>query len=253
MSRPTLSDSPVKQPLGTRHGQQRADAHRSSRLAEDGDVLWIATKGGDILPYPLEGSDLVEQGAVGVSLVQREEAVDTETVIDGHAHDTVAGEVAAVIPGPRPRSVLKGTARNPDHHRLPRRPEVGGPDIEIQAVLSCDGKLWHRQGYWRLGWLRAIAEGVSHAAPSLNWLWRSEPIGAKGWRCIRNAFKGMHAIGDTATHLAILCFNNCIHWSTSFKGCGSSWSHISVHFLSLRPAPTQPLSRADHSRSQSVL
>src|SRR6266516_1693338 len=172
MSRPTLSDSPVKEPLGTGHGQQHADAHSTSRLAKDGDVRWIATKGGDILPYPLEGSDLVEQGAVGVSLVQREEAVDTETVIDGHAHDTDAGEVAAVIPGPRPLSELKGTARNPDHHRLPGRPEVGGPDIEIQAVLTCDGKLWekqfHSRGIWRLGWLRTKGEGVSHTAPGHN-------------------------------------------------------------------------------------
>src|SRR5438132_1206848 len=81
-----------KQPLDMGHGQQRADAHRTSRLAKDGDVLWIATKGGDVLSYPLEGSDLVEQGAVGVSLAQREKAVDTYTVIDGHAHDAVAGE-----------------------------------------------------------------------------------------------------------------------------------------------------------------
>src|SRR6266568_2264883 len=118
MSRPTLDDGPVKQPLGTGHGQQRANAHRASRLAEDGDVLWIATKGGDILPYPLEGSDLVEQGAVGVSLAQVEKAIGTDTVIDGHAHDAVAGETTAVIPGRRTRSViLKQTARYPDHHR----------------------------------------------------------------------------------------------------------------------------------------
>src|SRR4249919_46941 len=101
MSRPTLGDSPVKQPLDTGHGQQHADAHRTSRLAKDGDVAGIATKGGDILPYPLEGSDLVEQGAVGVSLVQREEAVGTDPVIDGHAHDAVAGETTAIIPGHR--------------------------------------------------------------------------------------------------------------------------------------------------------
>src|SRR6266566_3723143 len=215
MSRPTLSDSPVKQPLGTRHGQQRADAHRSSRLAEDGDVLWIATKGGDILPHPLESSDLVEQGAVGVSLAQIEEAVGTDPIIDGHADDAVAGKVAAVIIGRRPRSDLKGTARNPDHHRLPGRLEVGGPDIEVQAVLTCDGKLWekqfHSRGIWRLGWLRTKGEGVSHTAPGHNRLWRSEPIGAKRWRCIRNAFKGMHAIGDTAAHLARLCFDNGLH------------------------------------------
>src|SRR5438128_10939027 len=131
MSRPTLGDSPVKQPLGTGHGKQRADAHSTSRLAKDGDVTGITTKGGDILPYPLEGSNLVEQGAVGVSLVQIEEAVDTETVIDGNAHDTVAGEVAAVMPGTRRRSELKRTARQPDHHRLRGRAEVGGADIEI--------------------------------------------------------------------------------------------------------------------------
>src|SRR2546421_204393 len=70
---------------------------------------------------------------------------------------------------------------------------------------------------------------VTHAAPGLNWLWRSEAIGAKRWRCIRNAFKGIHAIGDAATHLAIPCLDNCIHWYTSFKACGSSWSHIRGH------------------------
>src|SRR6266849_3818709 len=106
MSRPTLGDSPVKQPLGTGHGQQRADAHSTSRLAKDGDVLWIATKGGDILPYPLEGSDLVEQAAVGVSLAQIEEAVGTDPIIDGHTDDAVAGETTAVIPGRRTRSVI---------------------------------------------------------------------------------------------------------------------------------------------------
>src|SRR6266849_2107839 len=149
MSRPTLGDSPVKQPLGTGHGQQRADAHSTSRLAAFGDVLWIATKGGDILPYPLEGSDLVEQGAVGVSLAQIEETFGANPIVDGHAHDAVAGETTAVIPGHRRRSVLKGTARNPDHHRLPGRPEVGGPDVEGQAVLAGDGKLWEEHTDFR--------------------------------------------------------------------------------------------------------
>ncbi len=132
----------MKQPLGTGHGKQHADAHSTSRLAKDGDIAGITSEGGDILPYPLEGSDLVEQGAIGVSLAQIEEALDTDTVIDGHAYDAVAGETTAVIPGHRRRSVLKGTARNPDHHRLPGRPEVGGPDVEGQAVLAGHGKLW---------------------------------------------------------------------------------------------------------------
>src|SRR5947208_9142270 len=103
MSRPTLGDSPVKQPLGTGHGKQRADAHSPSRLAKDGDVARIATKGGDILPYPLEGGDLVEQAEVGDSVAEIEETLGTDTIIDGHADDAVAGETTAVIPGLRTR------------------------------------------------------------------------------------------------------------------------------------------------------
>src|SRR5256885_7028219 len=130
MRRPTLGDGSAKQPLGTGHGQQRADAHSTSRLAEDGDVAGITAEGGDILLYPRQGGDLVEQAEVGVALAQIEEAINTDTVIDGHAYDTVAGETTAVIPGRRTRSNLKHTARNPDHHRLPGRTQVSGPDIE---------------------------------------------------------------------------------------------------------------------------
>jgi hypothetical protein len=43
----------------------------------------------------------------------------------------------------------------------------------------------------------------------------------------------VHAIGDAATHLAIPCLDTCIHWHTSFKACGSSWSYISVHGMRL--------------------
>src|SRR6059058_141009 len=118
MSRPTLSDSTLEQPLGTGHGQQRADAHPSSRLAKDGDVAGIATEGGDILLHPLEGSDLVEQAAVGVSLAQGEKALGTDPIVDGDADDAAAGEMTAVIPGRRTSCViLKQTASNPDHHR----------------------------------------------------------------------------------------------------------------------------------------
>src|SRR4051794_35885401 len=124
MSRPTLGDCAVKQPLGTGHGKQRADAHSTSRLTEDGDVPWIAAEGSDVLLHPLEGRNLIKQTEVGNSVAEIEEAIGTDTVIDGHADDTVAGEAAAVIPGRRPRSAHKGTARNPDHHRLPSRPEV---------------------------------------------------------------------------------------------------------------------------------
>src|SRR5262252_6861695 len=151
MRRPTLGDGAPEQPRGTGHGQQRADAHRPSRLATDGDVARIATKGGDMLPYPREGGDLVEHAEVGDAVAEREETLGTNPVIDGHADDAIAGKTATIIPGRRTRAViLKHAARNPDQHRLPRRPKVGGPDIEVQAILPGDGTLReehvHRRG-----------------------------------------------------------------------------------------------------------
>ena len=93
-------------------------AHPSSRLAKDGEIARITIFGGDVLLHPLEGSDLVEQAAVGVSLAQREEALGPDPIVDGHADDAIAGETTVVIPGRRTSSViLKQTASNPDHHR----------------------------------------------------------------------------------------------------------------------------------------
>ena len=105
MSRPALGDGAPEQPLGTRHGKQRADAQRPGRLAEDRDVAGIAAEGGDILPHPRERGDLVEQAEVGAPsspVAEIEESVGADPVIDGHADDAVAGEAAAVIPGDAP-------------------------------------------------------------------------------------------------------------------------------------------------------
>ena len=119
MRPPALGDGAPEQPLGAGHGQQRADAHRPGRLAEDGDVAGIAAEGGDVLPHPLEGGDLVEQAEVGVSVAEIEEALGADPVVDGHADDAVAGETAAVVG--RTRSGLEHAAGNPDHHRQPGR------------------------------------------------------------------------------------------------------------------------------------
>src|SRR5262249_21324632 len=131
------------------------------------------------------------------------------------ADDAVAREAAAVIPGRCRRSEFKGTTRDPNHHRMPGRPKVGRPDIEVQAILTGDGKISEehvkRRGRRHLGRLRAIGESVSHAAPRLNRLWGAEPIGAKWWRCVGNAPKCVDPIGDAATHLAMLRLDNWIH------------------------------------------
>ena len=173
MSRAALGDGAPEQPGGAGHGQQRADAHRPGRLAEDGDVAGIAAEGADVVPHPLQRGDLVEQAAIGVSVAEIEEPIGADPVVDGHADDAVAGETAAVIPGRRTRAVIREhPARDPHHHRLPGRPEVGRPDVEGQAVLAgsaSSGGSSSRdlRGVGRLGGLRAVGERVAHAAPGL--------------------------------------------------------------------------------------
>src|SRR6476660_6732329 len=54
----------LEQPFGAGHGEQRADAHRTSRLAEDGDVAGVAAEGGDVLLHPVQCGDLVEQAEI---------------------------------------------------------------------------------------------------------------------------------------------------------------------------------------------
>src|SRR5581483_115 len=210
---PALGDGAPEQPFGTRHRQQHADAHRARRLPEDGHLAGITTEGGNILLYPLEGGNLVEQPEVGGAVPKIEEAVGTRPIVDGHADDAVPGEPAALIPGRR--SVLKHPARDPDHHRVPGRPEVGGPDIEVQAVRTGVGRLWDEhvpsRGIGHRGRLRAVAEGVAHAAPGLHRLWRAEAIGAKRRRRVGNALEGRDAIGDAAAYRTRPGLHNAIH------------------------------------------
>jgi hypothetical protein len=221
VSRPTLGDGAPEQPLGAGHGQEGADAHRPGRLAEDGDVAGIAAEGGDVLLHPLEGGNLVEQAAVGVSLAQIEEPFGADPIVDRHADDAVVGETTAVIPGRRTRAViLEHPARNPDHHRSPGRPGGGGPDIEVQAVLTKSGKLRDEQVYRRrirrLGRLRAVGEGVAHAAPGLDRPWRPEPIGAERWCGVGNAFERPDAIREAAAHLTMPSPDDGNHVLVSF-------------------------------------
>jgi len=87
VGRTTLQDCPAEQPLRAGHGEQHADAHRTGRLTEDGDVGGVAAERGDVLLHPLQGGDLVEQTQVGVAVAvaEVEEALGTETIVQGHA------------------------------------------------------------------------------------------------------------------------------------------------------------------------
>gem|GEM_PF-6973605 len=100
-------------------------------------VAGVAAEARDVLLNPTEGADLVERTAIGDAVFDIQESLGAGAIVDGHAHDAVARELGAVIPGTRARSVvLEEAAGNPDHHRLVGRPEITGPDVEGQAVLA---------------------------------------------------------------------------------------------------------------------
>src|SRR5260221_12031163 len=61
-------------------------------------------KSGDVLLDPGECSDLVEQAEVDNAVTQIEEAIGSQTIVDGDADEAIAGEMSATIGWHGPRS-----------------------------------------------------------------------------------------------------------------------------------------------------
>ena len=194
--RAALQHRAPEQALGARHGQQVADGHGAGGLAEHGDPVGIAAEGADVVPHPGERGDLVEQAEVGavVAVAEVEEPVGARAPVDRHADHAVAGEAAAVVAPAG--GVAEGAARAPHHHRKPARSRVGGPDVEVQAVVAGNGGVEEHAGgvvavELRLRWLGTESGGVADTGPRLHRLRRSEPVGADGRRGVRDAQKRM--------------------------------------------------------------
>src|SRR6266496_3864408 len=204
MARPTLGDGSAEETCCPGHRHQRGDAHPARRLAKDRDVRGITTEGGDVLLHPGECGDLIEQTEVGNAVSQEEEAIGSETIVEGDADDSIAGETRAIIGWHGSRSVGKGAPMNPDHDRQPRLSQVWGPDIEVQVILTGDIYLRYKhivgRNIWRLGRCRAIAERFAHAIPGLRWPWRLKSIGINRWRRVRDSFKCRHSIRRAPMH-----------------------------------------------------
>src|ERR1700686_4517511 len=93
----TLGNGPAEKTGSAGHGKQRAHAHRARRLAKNRDVVRVAAKSSDILLYPLEGGNLIEQSEVGISIAQEEESIYPQAIIDGDTDDAIASEITTVI------------------------------------------------------------------------------------------------------------------------------------------------------------
>ena len=215
MRGPALGDGAPEQALGAGHGQQRADAHRAGRLAEDRDVVGITAEGGDVVPHPLEGGDLVEQAEVGVAVAEVEEALGADAVVDRHADDAVAGEAAAVV---RTRPVP--TSNMPPGIQTmtgsPADAEVGRPDVEVQAVLTRDGRIRdHARHHGSSG--RGCGGSAPKVRASRTPLHASTGCGGRsrlapnGGAAIGDALERVHAIGAAAAHFAVAGPDDRVH------------------------------------------
>ena len=139
-----LDDGLVEQPLGARHGQQRAHLPAAAGLAEDRDIARIAAEAAGMLAHPFQRRDQVEHTgiaglgeALAARLRQIEMAEDVQAMVDRHDHDIVAlREPGAVVARRVGRAVRERAAMQPDHHRAPRVVEAGRPDMQRQAILA---------------------------------------------------------------------------------------------------------------------
>jgi hypothetical protein len=92
-----LRDHAVGEPVEVVRAHQEAEAHRARRLPEGGDVRRVAAEGGDLLAHPAQRGELVAEPDVGLTAIERQEALEPEAVIDRHEHDAVTRERAAVV------------------------------------------------------------------------------------------------------------------------------------------------------------
>ena len=206
--RPALGDGAPEQALGPGHGQQRADAHRASRFAEDRDVGGVAAERGDVLADPRERRDLVLQAEVRVAVGQVEEALGAHPVVDRDANDPVTGESAAVVRRPGPD--LEHPARDPDHDRQAVRRRIRRPDIEVEAVLARLGRVPDHRGRRMIGrwaqlrWLCAERQGIPDAIPRLDRPRGPEPVRAERGCRERDAQEAVHPFPELAPQPAVL-------------------------------------------------
>src|SRR5260370_19087012 len=64
IARWTLQNRSLKKAPGRGHSEKQCDASRARREAKGRDIVGVPPKGYDILTYPLEGRDLIEQAAI---------------------------------------------------------------------------------------------------------------------------------------------------------------------------------------------
>lgn len=141
-----LNDGAHDLALGQRAVEDVVGCGRSSRLASDGNVVWVSTESIDVVTNPLQSSVLVQLGVVtgavdtcrsqslGAQLGVDEVASRAVTVIVVDKDNALVSHATTVETG-----VRVGTSRRVRPHddgELVAGGVGGGPDVEVQAVLA---------------------------------------------------------------------------------------------------------------------
>ena len=98
--------------------------------------MWVAAEGRDVVLYPVQGGDLVEQAAVGRRPLDPGVPLDALPVVEGdHYHAASTGDLAGIVAA-REAELVAATV-DPHHHRAAGdRAGVGCPDVDCQPVIA---------------------------------------------------------------------------------------------------------------------
>jgi hypothetical protein len=211
--RARLRDRAVEQPLGDRHGEERANAHAAGRLSEDGDVARIAAEAGDVVAHPLERGDLVEHPRVGgepvlvaEQVVEAQVAKRAQSVVDrDDDHVTRLRQSCAVVPGHRAAPGLEATAVDPHHDRAgpvvgPRRVHVEEQAVLRRLLATRTEERLHPAD--RLAGDGAEGRALAHALPALVRRRGHEAARARRCRRERDAAELQHPLLLESAELA---------------------------------------------------
>ena len=209
---PGVADCFVEQPARQRRGLEHTDRPRSSGLAEDRHVPWVAAECRDVVVHPLERGDVVEDAVVARRPVCRlggqrrvgEEPERAQPVVGcdhDHAlarHRGAIENLRATDPGAVPATM------EPDHDRQPlARSERWGPDVQRQTVLASGQLATRVRGVVGIACLPAGGSelgGHARAVPRLDRVRWAPPEITYRRPCERHSAKDRHILDLVGPH-----------------------------------------------------
>ena len=237
----------VEAAFGRWHRHQLGDVEAAGRLAENGDIAWVAAERLDLGTHPTQRRHLVQQRFVATRAELRgmEESQCTEPIVHGdHHHVANPRQMLAVDAGLGTGADGIAAAVNPHHHGTLAVVWCWCPDVEVEAILtglvgSDADELAHGARQGGLNGARAEIQRIAHASPR---------FGGRR-RLPAQVAHGGPSKWNTAEHMDAGC-----HLAAQASAAGFDDAHGNLLKLIcqqfVRPLPTQPRGCAPSSRGE---